>query len=416
MCKIGKVFLFVQIVYAGMGFVYSVAEARNRVSGDTVYIKRVHVRTWRAMEAAEADMKASGKVPEMLVIPFRTTMSEDAYKAAKEVAASAGVSRQDIEAVNEVATAPVFIGPDIEGVNQIQAGGARPPDTHGAVGIDHFVEVTNSHIDIYEKSTGNSVKSISLAGFFGYDERVLFDPRCVYDSVAKRWLVTAEAMPEDMNVQFYFLAVSKTSNPTDTFYIFNFDANYKNNNDFFDYPQLGVDRNAVLITANIFSHFEEPEMSFIGADVYVIDKAKLYKGSGVLRSKRFAGLGGPNGGTIAPPIVSVGIDSKIYNTVLVSAKAQGDKLTLYTLTYPGGIPKLSESTITVNQYWIPPPAQQPYTDAKLDTMDSRFPNASTQIGSSLWQVHTIRPTANFPVPRPRFYEIDTVNKKVIQYG
>lgn len=54
-----------------------------------------------------------------------------------------------------------------------------PPDTHGAVGLDYFVEVTNSHVDVYQKSEGTRVKSVSLASFFGYTKQTLFDPRCV---------------------------------------------------------------------------------------------------------------------------------------------------------------------------------------------------------------------------------------------
>jgi hypothetical protein len=61
--------------------------------------------------------------------------------------------------------APPTLKLSIEGDNQGTGGGYYPPDTEGATGIKHFVEVTNSHVDIYLKSNGTRVKSVSLASF-----------------------------------------------------------------------------------------------------------------------------------------------------------------------------------------------------------------------------------------------------------
>ena len=57
--------------------------------------------------------------------------------------------------------------------------------------------------------------------------------------------------------------------------------------------------------------------------------------------------------------------------------------------------------------------RSPGTTATLDTSDSRFVNAGTQIGNSLFQVHSIN-SGGFA--RCRFYEFDTVNIQVIQTG
>src|SRR5262249_7229985 len=49
----------------------------------------------------------------------------------------------------------------------------------------------------------------------------------------------------------------------------------------------------------------------------------------------------------------------------------------------------------------------------LDTLDTRFQNASTQRGTSLFNVHTI----NFSTfPTPRWYELDLANHAVVQSG
>ncbi|MDN3513061.1 MAG: hypothetical protein NG747_01520 [Candidatus Brocadia sp.] len=353
------------------------------------------------MEATEAALRESGKLPVVPKIPFRPTMSLIDYKAAKAAAEEdTGVYHPDAETLNIPLAPPSLKGVNINGVNQNQAGGGFPPDTHGAVGLEHFVEVTNFHVDIYKKSNGTRVKSVSLASFFGYILQTLFDPRCVYDSTEDRWILSAEAFQESSTVQRHFVAVSKTSDPLGEFYIYNGDVNFKNNDDFWDFPQLGIDNRSIIITANIFgqdfAEYRETRM-------VVADKSRLYNGLSA-SLKLFTRLDG----TLAPPIVLDNNDK----TFLVAATSSG-VITKYTLTYPGGIPTLTSSTITVPTYSIPPSAKQPGTTETLDTNDARFVNASTQIGISLWHVHTINVNG---LPRPRFYEFNTVTDTVIQSG
>lgn len=398
--KILKTFIAVPLALTAIVFVHTLAEAGKIRPETTINFKLVQLRTPGEMEAADAAMQATGRMPEAQEVPFRPTMSIVDYKAAKAAAAeSTATNSEDAESPNGPLAPPVFIGPDIEGANQTEAGGWRPPDTHGAVGIDHFAEVTNSHYDVYRKSDGVRVKSVSLASFFGYTAESLFDPQCSYDSAANRWIVAAEAFQESSTVQRQFVAVSQTNDPTGAFYIYNADVNYKNNSDFWDYPHLGVDKNAILITANIFAF----GLIYAGTDLAVVDKNKLYNGQGV-RAKLFTNLDG----TLMPPIVLDQSDK----TCLVAAVSSGN-ITLYTLTYPGGKPTLSKSNISVPAYSTPPDASQPGTSDKLDTLDRRFVNASTQNGNSLWQVHTIN---NGGRPTPKWYEFNISTNTVIQSG
>jgi hypothetical protein len=99
----------------------------------------------------------------------------------------------------------------------------------------------------------------------------------------------------------------------------------------------------------------------------------------------------------------------------VAADTTDNKVTLYTLTNSAGNPPAlsAAATIPVPAYTMPPNAPQPGTTATLDTSDSRFVNASTQVGNSLFQVHSIN-SGGFA--RCRYYEFDTVNRQVIQSG
>lgn len=336
-------------------------------------------------------------------IPFRPTMDRNAYEAVKAQAAKSyfpGAVKPLSEPFDPT-VAPVIKLTNFNGHSSSQ--GFRPPDTHGAVGTTHFVEVTNSHIDMYRRTNAASlplVKSVTLATFFGYTTRTLFDPRVVYDSTWHRWIVTSDAFAESASVQRFFIAVSTTNDPTGSFFIYNMDVNFFNNNNFFDFPQLGMDQDAVLITANIFNG-----NTSLGADFFAIAKARLYNGLG-FSVPIFTGLTG----TLAPPIVR---DQNVA-TFLLAAQPSGTtfrKFTALNTSKPGIT--LSFVDIPVPAYSVPPDARQPGTVKRLDTGDSRFVNASTQNGVDLWQTHTIA-LAGFPAPK--FYRINTTTNTVTQSG
>jgi hypothetical protein len=338
-----------------------------------------------------------------VAIQFRSTMGESAYAAAKQGANSAyapGVTKP-------FPLAPSALGPPVIKTNNFnghrESDGLFPPDTHGAIGINHFVEVTNSHFDVFSKASPPAlVKSVTLATFFSYAAETLFDPRVVFDPTWQRWVVTADAFPESATVQRLFIGISKTSDPTGPFFIYNIDVDFFDNNDFYDFPQLGIDQDAVLFTANVFS----AAGGFRGADFFSIAKARLYNGLG-FSVPIFTGLVG----TLAPPIV----EDQNASTFLIAAPPSGTTLTKFTATntsHPSST-RLVQSTVTVPSYTVPPNARQSGTSQVLDTSDSRFVNASTQNGTDLWQTHTIN---LFGFPSAFFYRINTSSNALKQSG
>jgi len=371
----------------------------------TLAAARGTIRTPQQVEAAEA---ALGPVPRAAVVkPFRPTMSDAEYKAAKAAAATSTPSsggRPDVGAPAEPLGPPPLILTNINGVSQQ---GLIPPDTHGAVGASHFVEITNSHLDVYTKSTAPSlVRTQTLASFFGYTAQTIFDPRAVYDPIWKRWVIYAEAFPQSATDQRLLVAVSTTSSATGSFFIYNFDINIFNNDDFWDYGQVGFDQDAVIFTANIFGN-----AGLKGARLFAVAKARLYNGLG-FSVPVFSGLFS----TLAPPIV---LDQN-GRTFLVAAPPNSNTIRKYTLTNSSrpNLTALALSNITVPAYSVPRDAFQAApcsttTSQRLDTLDGRFLNASTQIGDRLFQVHTI----NFGgFPTPKFYEFNTTSNTVVQSG
>lgn len=330
--------------------------------------------------------------------PFRATMDEAQYAAQKAQANSGlflnstGKPGADLSAQLISLGPPTLLGPNIEGLNQNQSGGLRPPDTHGAMGNNDYCQIVNTQLACYARAAPNAqTVNVSLASFYGYTTQILFDPRIVYDATWDRWVATAEAFPESGTVQRHFIAVSRSSNPAGAWYVYGLDINIFNNDDFWDYPQLGLTQDAVIVTGNVFG-----PGTFRGARMFAVAKARLYNGLG-FSVPVWSGLVG----TLAPPMV---LDQN-SNAYLLAAPPSGTTVTKYTLKNASNAYQqtLAVSNILVPSYTVPPDASQPGTLSTLDTLDARFVNASTQIGDSVFQVHTI----GFPpYPIPKWYEFD----------
>src|SRR4029453_18647172 len=95
----------------------------------------------------------------------------------------------------------------------------------------------------------------------------------------------------------WFLAVSTTGNPAGAYFKYQvfFGGGPLNAGDWWDYPNLGMDQDAVLVTGNIF---DTPTGPFKFAAMMPIAKARIYNGL-AFAVPVFTGLAA----TLAPPIV-----------------------------------------------------------------------------------------------------------------
>jgi hypothetical protein len=285
-----------------------------------------------------------------------------------------------------------------EGLNA-GTSGVRPPDPHGAVGLNHFVEVTNGPgLGIFEKSSGKLVRTATLNDFFRYTNGLLFHSRVVYDRAVNRWVIFTESLPQNANFQFVFLAVSKTPDPLGEYWKYAFDVP-EIPGDYFDYPQLGVNQDALIITANIFTGD-----TYVRSRAFGIPKNAAYNGQGW--NVPYFDLGTP--GTVAPPIVE-GFNPNAY---LMSVRADRPAvLRLFRAIRLG----FSDASIAfqadIHTYDGPIgyafPLTQPGTDNYLSPGDGRFQNASTQIGNHLVNVHTgDRGDTIHKYPKMFYYQVD----------
>ncbi len=138
-----------------------------------------------------------------------------------------------------------------------------PPDTMGAVGPDHIVELINGRYSVYRKQDGILLQSSGLNEFWqaaGVNIPLPFfpiataDPRILYDPVSQRWFASSVDNPfaggliasEDR----FLLAVSQSADPTAGWLGLAIDSDSTHLR-YADFPTLGFDRDGVYLAANM---------------------------------------------------------------------------------------------------------------------------------------------------------------------
>ncbi len=157
-----------------------------------------------------------------------------------------------------------------------------PPDTNGAVGPNHYVQMLNLFFGIWDKSGTQLVGPLStrslwsgLGGMCASNSQG--DPIVLYDSMADRWLMSEFAFGKDWSGQaegpfFECVAISKTPDPTGEWYLYSFLISETKMN---DYPKLGVWPDGYYMSVN---QFQEGSGSWAGAGVAVFERAKMLTG------------------------------------------------------------------------------------------------------------------------------------------
>lgn len=247
-------------------------------------------------------------------------------------------------------SAPQQAGVSFDGVsltdqfNDFQ-GGSIPPDTMGAIGPNHFVEIINSSVAIFNR-TGTRLRHVSLDSFFGGSSGAInfprggtFDPRVVFDRRSGRFfgLATERGNPAGSDNDV-ILAVSRTSDAMgswDKYLIPVGDAGA-----FTDYPTLGVDDNGVYMGMTMFPNSGSPT-----GKIMATQKASLLASSPSLSSVFVVGG--------ITDLYSSPQPALNYDTVGPTARAWivASSTTVFanihyrTISWSGGTPTLSATTV-----------------------------------------------------------------------
>jgi hypothetical protein len=297
--------------------------------------------------------------------------------------------------------------------------GTWPPDVDGAVGLNQVVQTTNSSIDVWSKVTSGvpaHLASFSENSLVGSADN-LGDARVVYDFAWNRWVILIDDFSHLSNSgqPEAFLAISRTSNAAGSYFTFPIRVSTNPSGLFFDYPQLGIDQDAILITGNWFQG-----RSFISPAAFAIAKARVYNGFGFGFSFGFPGA---SIGTLAPPIVLAAdqnsldwfISAPVGTSQTVLKKFVMAEAGRTSTTFSGPV------NITVSSYCTPPPLARQTCSANnsanlIDSLDGRFQNRSVQTGAQIWNTHTIALGCGTTFPEIRWYELNGNSNSVVQSG
>ncbi|MFN0204077.1 MAG: fibronectin type III domain-containing protein [Bacteroidia bacterium] len=292
-------------------------------------------------------------------------------------------------------------------------GTSIPPDIHAAAGPNHLMVTLNSQYRIQNK-TGTVISTVTANGFWagtGGTNPSTFDPKIIYDSYSSRWVIVSCAGAQSSSSAL-LVAVSQSNDPTGSWYRFLIDADAANTN-WFDYPSLGINKDWIVITGNMFTNSGS---SYSGGKAWVLNKTNAYAGT-------TTGLttinSGTNTFTLCPAITYDNTLSTVYLVQEYNANSGGAAyLQLYTLT--GTTPTLAVSgTFSTNLPYNDggnSGAPQTGTTNKITTNDSRIQNVVYRNGS-IYITHSVfLPTTTPTRTSVQWWKVNPVTRAVEQAG
>ena len=148
-----------------------------------------------------------------------------------------------------------------------------PPDPNGDVGPNHYVQVVNTDLAVFDKNGVPIYGPVPIntlwSGFGGgCQTNNDGDPTVLYDPMADRWIISQFSVSTTPYLQC--VAVSATNDPTGSYYRYAFSYG----TDFPDYSKIGVWPDAYYITFNIFTNGQ----AFAGAEICAYDRVKMLAG------------------------------------------------------------------------------------------------------------------------------------------
>lgn len=357
----------------------------------------------RATTAHTADVRRAAAKPHVAMAPLTTAQRAILHRAVaarpalpakptvgrKSIRAGAAVAGPN-RATRSNATTPALIRPQVapavvnnfDGLNIAQAcGGCEPPDPNAAVGANEVVEMVNTSFEVYTKDS-IPLCGIDLNTFFGTTDG-LSDPRVMYDNVNGRYLAVVtdvSALPS------LWVFATQTNDPCGGWWVFHpgFSGGSFPAGTLLDYPILGQDTNAMLLSTNNFTPSGE------NFTVFGIPKSALYSGSGF----SFSAF---NTSSFTAPVTNGGIPMIGTGLSYFLGSVPGTGYVLYNLTNSGGPGATLTLQATISSPFNAPSrrANQPGTTQTLDPLDGRIDWSPINDGNFIWFAHGID-IAGFP--------------------
>jgi hypothetical protein len=303
--------------------------------------------------------------------------------------------------------------------------GETPPDSTGAIGPSHYVEMNNSNFEVWNRADLTSAAFQQFDNFIGAPAGVPFcDPQVQWDPSAARFLFSFLYCNINDPQQAYVFGWSKNSDPT----------NLVANNSFingvndpgtggwcayeiltgpnlFDYQKLGHNTNYMIIAANAFSENPagNPNPPFITSQIDWLQTPTIGDTTCFPPSSYNFTSQNPlkNGDGVSNTFTAIPVntDSNAGDGYVLSAydssgsnnqpAAQQNRLAVWHIDSGGAIHQ--DPDLTVNAYSLPSPAPQLGSVVPLDTLSGQLTQAVGDPGLGIWTQHTVNGPAGLSV-------------------
>ncbi len=298
-----------------------------------------------------------------------------------------------------------------------------PPDTMGAVGKDHIVELNNTGYFVYNKSDGSTAQdSSTLTEFWSgtgadFDEQHTIDPRILYDPFAERWFATAidnSTGEEGKKPNNILIAVSNSSDPLMGWTGFAMDSDPENIR-WADFPTLGFDEEGVYVSPKMVA-IDPPGDN---TAVFIFPKDDLLKSTPTIsNASALNNLGILSVGIILQPVVDLDNFSSLNRPSLISSfDSVSGRFVNSEILGPIDQPVI-DSACCPDTYVTPynahqGGAEQPGPKKNLESGDDRLTSNVVYQKGSIWGVHTVDHNNRSAL---RWFEIDGNGKYLLQEG
>jgi len=291
-----------------------------------------------------------------------------------------------------------------------------PPDSTGAIGPNHYVEMVNQEIGVYDRSL-NLISSTDNGSFMGTGgSGSVSDPQIQWDGQAGHWLYAALDVATGANLLLF--GWSKTSDPSDL-------ANgwcrfgIARGNLLDDYPKLGHDDSFISIGVNVYD--DSTNYTFVTANVFAIRKPALGDtscavGTATYYANAASVLHNADGSVAFTPVPANTADASPFGYIVAAhspvdgSGSSAPKIMVWHLALVAGSPALvADGDVTVSTFGIPASVPQPGTSYTLDSLDARLTQAvavndpGAGGAKGIWTQHTVAGAGGRSVVR--WYEI-----------
>lgn len=381
-------------------------------------------------------------------VPLRVA-DQEAYAREKQRAtklaagragtSEAGASESTSTSETIEAAAAVFESLNANGLNAAQqmaafgkAGDVTPPDTTGAIGPEHYVEMVNEEIAAYSRATLAMLGSpVNVSEFTG--GTAVCDPQIKYDPQSSRWFYAAIRCDSTKSSNALYVGWSKTSDPTDLSTASGggwCGYAYETGSVLEDYPKLGLDASHIIVGANAFNM---KSGAFLTANILSLSKPAAGAIEACPQAPTLTTFGSQEQplrtsveshvATSPEPATVADGSSAGYVVAADMTKpfaGNGSHLMIWQVAGAGETPELiAVGAPAVSSFKLPPNVPQPGTKSELDTLDSRLtqavaaadPNAGG--AEAVWTQHTVAGGAGTVV---RWYELLPGKLEVRQAG